>query len=554
MSYYFELENCNNIREAKITIKKNELNIKYGINGTGKSTISKAIEIFAIKGDVNKELHSFGCSEDSKVNCSCEINKVVVFNENYINTLVFDRDEVIKDSFNVFIKSQNYDERINKLNNRLKDLKVDLLGSKEIQLLINLFNTVTSKLVLTANNELKKNPFYKSVVTDKNLYNIPSKLKKYETFLLDNPKNIDWIDWKTKGHSFDDISGCPFCAEELASDYDEEKQVFSSTFKKATAINLKEMLGYFEELENYIVEDKYNYLIKCIKEIEDIETVEFELKKFTQELNYLKEKFDNIQRFDSFTIKQSDIRRIDEILTSLIINFESLNIFVSENMCNLIGLINFKINEIKEQVSDLKNELGQIRAYIQATVQKYKKDINDFLKSAGIKYEVDIKVNGENDALTTLHYVGEEGVLNQVESIKKHLSWGEKNAFALVLFMFAAIRQDPDLIILDDPISSFDSNKKYAIINRLFSNGQQDSFYKKTVLMLTHDFEPVIDFVINKKPTGGYVNAMFIKNNNGLISEKLINKNEGFDSYIRMLINYSKDSSMNPVSRLVFLR
>ncbi len=36
-------------------------------------------------------------------------------------------------------------------------------------------------------------------------------------------------------------------------------------------------------------------------------------------------------------------------------------------------------------------------------------------------------------------------------------------------------------------------------------------------MMLTHDFEPVIDFVINHKPTGGYVRAHYLK----IIREKL---------------------------------
>ena len=43
----------------------------------------------------------------------------------------------------------------------------------------------------------------------------------------------------------------------------------------------------------------------------------------------------------------------------------------------------------------------------------------------------------------------------------------------LILFMFDAIRSDAKLIILDDPISSFDSNKKYAIINRLKDRRQK---------------------------------------------------------------------------------
>jgi len=45
-----EIKNCNNIDSGKIQINKNRLNIKYAMNGIGKSTIAKAIELH-IKGD-----------------------------------------------------------------------------------------------------------------------------------------------------------------------------------------------------------------------------------------------------------------------------------------------------------------------------------------------------------------------------------------------------------------------------------------------------------------------------------------------------------------------
>ena len=38
------IKNCNNIDSGKIEISNNKLNIKFGINGTGKSTITKAIK------------------------------------------------------------------------------------------------------------------------------------------------------------------------------------------------------------------------------------------------------------------------------------------------------------------------------------------------------------------------------------------------------------------------------------------------------------------------------------------------------------------------------
>ena len=44
-----KIKNCNNIENGEFDITEGRLNIKYAINGTGKSTISKAIEAFVTK-------------------------------------------------------------------------------------------------------------------------------------------------------------------------------------------------------------------------------------------------------------------------------------------------------------------------------------------------------------------------------------------------------------------------------------------------------------------------------------------------------------------------
>lgn len=61
MSQMIRILNCNCINEAEIEIEEGSLNIKYGPNGTGKSTISKAIFAKA-NNDVNllNELKPYG--------------------------------------------------------------------------------------------------------------------------------------------------------------------------------------------------------------------------------------------------------------------------------------------------------------------------------------------------------------------------------------------------------------------------------------------------------------------------------------------------------------
>lgn len=54
-----EIKNCNNIDDASIQIEANRLNIKYAMNGTGKSTIARAIELQSKDNDSLRELTPF---------------------------------------------------------------------------------------------------------------------------------------------------------------------------------------------------------------------------------------------------------------------------------------------------------------------------------------------------------------------------------------------------------------------------------------------------------------------------------------------------------------
>ena len=54
-----EIQNCNNIDTGSITIEENLLNIKYAMNGTGKSTIARAIELHLKGAESIKELTPF---------------------------------------------------------------------------------------------------------------------------------------------------------------------------------------------------------------------------------------------------------------------------------------------------------------------------------------------------------------------------------------------------------------------------------------------------------------------------------------------------------------
>ena len=124
-----EVCNCNNILSSTIQIRKNQLNIRYAMNGTGKSTIASAIELQSRQEDLSR-LKCFGTTVEPTCTLSEPINKVLLFNEDFVKNFVFQQSEVIQNSFEVFIKTPQYEERQNAINARLKKIHVDISEKK----------------------------------------------------------------------------------------------------------------------------------------------------------------------------------------------------------------------------------------------------------------------------------------------------------------------------------------------------------------------------------------------------------------------------------------
>ena len=552
------IENCNNISSGEIVLEEEKLNIKYGMNGTGKSTLSTAISLFS-QGKTLDDLKPFGSDEDTipVIKIDKDIQGVKVFNEEFVNNVVFKESEVIDNAFDVFIRTPDYEQKRKDLDNRLVRLKVDIDEKPQILQLRKDITAFSGKLELNAaGNSIKNNTNYKAIVKKNNVYNIPEKLKKYTPIISDDQICIYWIDWKSKGESFDTKGICPYCSDELKSEFAEEKQTFKETYKKSDAQNLKNMLDLFENFHKYIPDDKFDSIIACVKEEKEESAISAILKTFMNEYVHISNQLNKISSFDKNVFKKTNINDMDKILEDMKLEKTIFNFFSSDEFYEIVDMINNSIEELRKEAIDIKVAIGKLQSVLKKTVATSQKDINDFLESAGIAYHVGIDLDEKGHAIATLQYIHDKELV-QVDKIRNHLSWGERNAFSLVLFMFYAISEDAKLIVLDDPISSFDTNKKYAIIHRMFSKQSgvlPRSFYKKTVLMLTHDFEPIIDFgVVGKLPEEA-LNTKFIKNSNGVLSEKTIDYNHDIKPVVQALSSYVKNDSLGIVHRIAFLR
>lgn len=554
--YTINISNCNNIKVGTIRIERGKLNIKYGINGTGKTTIAKSISYHQTNDEL-QSLKSFFSDEAPTVEITPDLQSVLVFNEDFVNQFVFLEDDIIQNSFEIFIKTPKYDEQKEKLDRRLETLHQIFMNDKEISDLKGVLEAISSKITLNESGSIKKSGVYKSLLSKQNLYNIPVELDRYKTFISNTDINIGWIDWKNKGDEYDIAEGCPYCTETINRvEHEKRKKVFQNTYKKTDSKNLKDILELFLKLKSYIKGEKYDELLSYIQSDTDEQIIECIVGKLICEIRLIINRLETIESFGRKKRVLADISELENYVKSMML-LDKFDVFGGVKIESIIDNINDKVGELLKEIKVLKSELGALKSIMNATIKKSQADINDFLNTAGINYELQIKVDrdDESQSKTILQqcYSTEK---TEVKAVRSHLSWGEKNAFSLILFMYYACTHNPDLIILDDPISSFDSNKKYAIMHRLFKNiGRREvSFENKTVLLLTHDFEPITDFLVVGKLDECKATASYIWNENKVVKEQIIDISNDIRLITESYIELSSDASVNIVSRIAFLR
>ena len=559
-----KIENCNNIKSCDFTIGNQMLNIKYAINGTGKSTISKAIKLSSDNKKLN-DLIPFAAvnhnDEEHKPKVSnLEFQNVVVFDDAYLKNCVYQKFELLENTFEIMIYSDRYYNLKTSIEDHLKDIKAIARDKNDVSKIKEIMNSLCSLLVVNGDNITlsRRQSAIKSVFNNNKgaLFNLPTELIEFKPF-VDDENGVEWASWKLNGiNKFSEKGICPYCAGEHTENIKQKSQIFKDSFDE-NSINFSNKLREFlEGIGEYIDGKKLTLLLKSINSTTNRNELETELVKLRSEAQYLFSKLHNLAAFNGFSIDHKNMNEFQNKFQEMIIEETALDYFNTDLFLKEVRELNEQVKKVLDMIGQLKGQVAQFQSYLNQQIRLRKTDINNFLISAGFNYEFDIIIEGENQAHAILKYKLEDGTVKDVSLPDRRLSWGEKNAFALLMFMYDAISKNADLIILDDPISSFDSNKKYAIINRLFKTGdRENSLYQRTVLLLTHDFEPVIDYVqVGGNPSSEYIRADFLENINGIVYEKGIEKNVDMMSMVVLMKELATDSNMVMPVRIGCLR
>lgn len=518
-----ELRNCNNIEQATIELIEDKLNIKYAINGTGKSTIAKAIELKCTASSF-QELIPFKYLErknspSPEVIGLDNINTVLIFNESYMSQFTFQQDELVSNSFDIFIKSPDYDKHMERIELLLTEIKKAFEQDENLTTIISDLTSFIDSFGKAASGYSAAGALAKGIGNGNKVENIPTDLIGYTDFIKSD-KKVPWLGWQFKGYEFMDISQkCPFCTSEATERKELIKKVKDNYDAKAIE-HLNNILDVISKLSIYFSNETNERFTEISKKADKLSKEEIEyLLQVKQQAILLRDKLTALKTISFFKLK--DVDRVVEIITDQKIDIKFLPYFKSEHTSAIIKALTNSLDQVLEKASQLQGEVNQQKKTIESAITENSTEINTFLLSAGYKYQVFIEFENDEYRMKLRH----EDYDKPIKNGNQYLSYGEKNALAIILFMYEAISKNPDLIILDDPISSFDKNKKYAMIDMLF--GSRRGLVNKSVILFTHDFEPIIDlmYTLYRKFSNKVV-ASFIENSGGYISEKKITKND----------------------------
>ena len=244
--------NCNNIERGKIEITNNKLNIKFGINGTGKSTITRAIKYSIDSPELLKELIPFKHRNSEvvpEITTNEEIKSVLIFNEEYLNQFLFKEDELISNSYEIFINTPEYKISTDQIEQLLSEIKKVFSDNEGLNKTISDFENLSKSFATTQSGLSKSSALYKGLKEGNKIQHIPDSLKGYSKLIKDK-SCVKWLDWQNNGEQFLEISDdCPYCTSPTTENKETIKSV-STFYDKNVIKNFTVIIEALKNLES----------------------------------------------------------------------------------------------------------------------------------------------------------------------------------------------------------------------------------------------------------------------------------------------------------------
>ena len=494
------IENCRNINHGVISIDVGKLNIKIAPNGTGKSSVAKAL-VAAIENSDGPKLIPFGELKDGlsaersfRVSGMDGISSVEAFDESYVQSVVFQQDDLFPGSFDVFVKSPEFVDTEAALRGQLQSM-VGLAERQDIRKLTADLEAFRTNLVGSSGLDRKQRPkasapVIKALEAGNTWVHEDPLLSPFKPMLGSGPFK-KWVTWHRQGSGYLSLTNgvCPYCGQD-SSEAQERVCAVDNAFSSAMAGNVEKVLEAVSIGNAYMSAAAIEGLNGIADSADPItDQAKGFVGKLAQDAQLILDALTKLRTVASyFDLSGSD--DLENRLRACRISIELVDSFKSNKCCEIASEINEAVEATLASVDRLKFLVNKQKALLSKSIEKSSKEINTFLAMAGYPYAVKLHVADDGTCSVKLIHASSWVVTDAKEA----LSYGERNAFALIFFAYECMRRKPDLIILDDPISSFDGAKRYALLNMLFLGGIGEASLKgKTTLLLTHDYGTLFD-------------------------------------------------------------
>ena len=267
------IKNCNNIKEECIDLVPNKLNIKYGVNGTGKSTISTALTR-KINNESLDSLKPFNTEDNiiPSINGCESLNSIKVYNDEYVSKFLFlpNEDGLHQNSFEVFIKPKDYDMQIKQINDILGIVKDYVIQNEIINSLINQRNELNKIIKLnTKKTSINSTGVGKALAVGNKIVSVPEELNKYSENLHRNDK-VKWYSWQSEGRTYIIYNKCSFCTSSLENNFTEVMKLLDELFDKKNVENLLKVENIINNISSIITEDTKTFIFQVLNNEEPI--------------------------------------------------------------------------------------------------------------------------------------------------------------------------------------------------------------------------------------------------------------------------------------------
>ncbi|MCI8366262.1 MAG: AAA family ATPase [Eggerthellaceae bacterium] len=448
-----------NIKQLDIEIAEEKANFIYGISGTGKSSLIKAIS--AIPGEKDTPVSSPDRSPVILIDGqSPNYGAVRVYDDNTVSGLILQPvenetayDALVGDEAKVEKLRARIDDALKELNKLLPEM---IVRRGKIDNLIKAFGAKAGK----ASSGLSK--------IQKEVDSKPAGATR--TALQNGSKYLAFINAGTALPQYE--SGkCPFCNRKMSE----------------TAISRIRGLKSLTQSTLKLISDNSQLL-------SDLSI---------KEPDWMKKRA--LTSFEKEIERQMVIRgALDSIIKLCALDESNLDKTLVPNLKTLAKNLHGTFPEavpilekLNENSTELKKLLGQMQTEFKNLVRKKREAINASIREMGIPYEIRAEALDRSSKTITyrIKHIEDKSEANRGEL----LSEGEKNIIALLLFLE---KDDGEILLFDDPVSSYDGYRRSQLYKRIVAK------QNKTIIVCSHDQSFIKQAVIDKMKGGATRNKV----------------------------------------------